>query len=207
MTDYTAPATIHDPLEGRYAGFWVKVSATIIDLVLSTPFYLGIRLLWGEQHPVLSEITYIALLLCGYATFFASKWQATPGMRIMKVYACDQQGQRLTRSRTITWVVVSSTGFAMCLFGIIYMQMRFDLAAVLQLLKSCAEENVRIEDCAVEVETLIGIPYETFSMMSISSLVLALFLLLIWSLSVALAKDKSGFHNLICRTRFLRGRL
>jgi hypothetical protein len=64
-----------------------------------------------------------------------------------------------------------------------------------------------MEDCVKEAEDLLGFPYQTFMMMSLASTLLAAFMMLIWTLSVGLARDKAGFHNLICHTRFLKGRV
>jgi uncharacterized RDD family membrane protein YckC len=196
-----------DPLAGRYAGFWRKVAAPLIDFMVFLPFYMGIKILCGEHHVLLAEIIFTVFVLVAYGVFFVSKWQATLGMRLLNFYVCDQEGNSLSYAKALTWGVVSLIGMAICFSGFMYMQYRFDLMAVLQLLTSCKEENMRMEDCWLEMGNLIDVPYETFSMMMVSASVLALFLLLIWALSVALARDKSGFHNLICHTRFIMGRL
>ncbi len=207
MTEYSETPIIPDPLEGQYVGFWVKMFAPVLDVIIFIPLYLAIKMLCGEQHPILGEVAFSVFALIAYGLFFASRWQATPGMRVLNFHACDDHGSRLSYGRSLWWSAISSLGMVLCFSGVIYMQYRFDLVAILQLLRSCAEENVRAEDCMAEVENITTIPYETFYTMLLSSVGLAVFLLLIWALSVALARDKSGFHNLICHTRFVKGRL
>lgn len=207
MTEYAETAAAPDPLDGQYAGFWTKCAAVIMDLLLTLPMYLAVRAVCGEQHPLLGEILFTLLVLAAYVLFFCSKWQATPGMRFMNVHVSDAEGRTISHARAALWGGVSLLGMLISFSGILYMHAKFDLVAVSQLLKSCVEENIRMEDCVMEVETVIGIPYETFNMMLLSASVLAIFLLAIWSLSVALARDKSGFHNLMCGTRFIKGRL
>lgn len=192
--------------EGRYAGFWIRVIAATIDLLLYTPLYLFIKKYCGSNHIILREVVFSVIALGSYAYFFSSKWQASPGMLLMKFHVCDEDGNRLSYPRALWWGVVSSFGVLFCCAGVLYMQYYFNISALNELLLSCAEENVRTEDCLAEVERLIGIPYQTFAMMAGASVIMAVFLLLIWSLSVALARDKSGFNNLICHTRFLKGR-
>lgn len=194
-----------DPLEGQYAGFWRRFFAAVIDMVIYTPVYYGIHA--ACRNHGLAEIIFAVVAVVSYAGFFASKFQASPGMLLLNFHVCDVRGGRINFKQALLWNVVAAIGVAICFSGLIYMQYHFDLVAIRDLMLSCAEENVRMEDCMSEAETSLNIPYSTFSTMSVVSLLLAVFSLTIWTLSVALAKDKAGFHNLICHTRFIKGRL
>ncbi len=189
-----------------YAGFWVRFAAACIDMLLYVPFYYGIVLPFGEEHRWWGETAFLAFGLVTYAMFFASKWQGSPGMYIMKFHICTDTGGRVGFVRALFWGITGSIGFALCCAGFFYLQSRFDIPAINDLMKSCKEQNVAIEDCAREVESMTNIPFASFMGLCYASLALALFLLIIWMLSVALPKDKTGFHNLICRTRFIKGR-
>jgi hypothetical protein len=145
--------------------------------------------------------------LVTYAMFFACKFQASPGMYIMKFHVCNTHGKRMSFVHAVVWGVVGAIGWIICSAGVIYMQSRFDLYAVRDLLMSCTEENLTPQDCQKEVESLIGIPLPSFMQIYMVSLGLLTFLLVIWALSIGLAKDKTGFNNLICHTRFIKGRI
>lgn len=195
-----------DPLSGRHAGFWLRFVAAIIDMAIYTPFYLGIRALAGGNHVVIAEVVFAVFAVITYAAFFSSKWHASPGLKLLGIYVVDRQGQFITYAQSLKWGIISTAGVAICFAGFFYMGYRFDLYGVLQLIQSCHEEKVLMEDCVLEINNLIDVPFETFVMMLRASSILALFLMLIWTLSVALTRDKSGFHNLICNTRFIRSR-
>lgn len=196
----------NDPLAGRYAGYWLRFFAAVIDLVIYTPLYFAVKVGLGVNHALASEIIFSLFALLTYAAFFSSVLQASPGMYLLKFHVTDEHGGRISYAKALKWGVVSSIGIMLCCVGLFYMEYRFGMTAVNQLMMSCVEENLRMEDCIAEAESMIGFPYNTFLMMQGASVLLALFLMVVWSLSIALAKDKAGFHNLICHTRFIKGR-
>ncbi len=189
-----------------FAGFWVRFFAVCIDLVLTTPFYVGINLAFGPAHPWMAGGVFIIITIVAYGVFFSSPWQATPGMRILRFYICDAKGEHIGFKRALLWILTSMVGWAVCFGGIVYLDSRFDLRAVQDMLRSCQDNNVAPDDCAREIESIINFPFPTFMQMAFASLALFGFLALIWGLSVALPKDKTGFHNLLCGTRFVKGR-
>ena len=190
-----------------YAGFWVRFCAACIDMILYIPFYYGLKLLFGYEYRWWAETLFCVFALVTYSMFFASKFQGSPGMYLMHFHICDTRGQRITLSRAIMWGISGAVGWSFCFAGVIYLQSRFDIFAVNDLLRSCKEENIAMDDCIKEIEALINIPFANFISLCYSALGLAAFLSFIWALSIALPKDKTGFHNLICGTRFLKGRV
>ena len=95
----------------KYAGFWVRVVAFIVDTIIILPlawiFYLIQIAIFGAN--IASE-TYSALLIeyflfliisiavyCIYfAAFESSKWQATPGKRLLSLKVTDLYGGRVS---------------------------------------------------------------------------------------------------------------
>jgi len=189
-----------------YAGFWVRFFAACIDMIVYTPFYIGLRYLLGPTYQWQAETIFAIFALVTYAWFFASKWQGSPGMHILKFHICGAGGERIGFWHALIWGVTSMAGWMVCFAGVLYLQARFDVNAVNQLSFSCVQENIAPEDCNAEIQQIIGIPYSVFASMMLAASGLALFLCLIWALSIALPKDKTGFHNLLCRTRFVKGR-
>lgn len=195
-----------DPLAGRHAGFWLRCIAAHIDIMLIIPVYWGLRAMLGYDQIFLAQCLFTVIAILFYAFFFSSKWHATPGLKLLGVHIVDRQGQAVTFAQSLKWGIVSAVCVGICFGGFLYMQYRFDLYGVLQLLQSCYEENVMMEDCLVEINNIIDVPFDTFQIMLQGSSLLTAFMVLIWTLSVALTQDKSGFHNLISNTRFIKGR-
>ncbi|HXX44278.1 MAG TPA: RDD family protein [Candidatus Acidoferrales bacterium] len=105
---------------GRYAGFWLRVVAAIIDgLVLGIPFGILIFLTiasaipalvrYGNQPPnpmvivmaVLPRIFFILVLVLAaswlyWAAMESSEWQATLGKKALGLYVTDLSGSRVS---------------------------------------------------------------------------------------------------------------
>lgn len=203
-------ATINTTASGfnhaDYAGFWVRFFAACIDMIVYTPIYYGIMYVCGDANRWLGETIFFLVALITYAMFFASRIQASPGMYLLTFHVCNTEGKRMSFKHAIVWGIVGSIGWIICFAGVLYMQSRFDIYAVNDLLRSCSEQNIAMDDCVKEIESLINIPFSTFMHILYCSIGLAFFLSFIWALSIGMAKDKTGFNNLICHTRFIRGR-
>jgi uncharacterized RDD family membrane protein YckC len=191
----------------HYAGFWVRFFAACVDMAFYAPFYYAICYAFGDDNRWWAEGVFFIFGLVTYSMFFAGRWQASPGMRLLRFHVCDTKGRRLSFLHAVTWGVAGSAGWIICCAGVFYLQTRFDIFAVNDLLNSCVAENVDMEDCHREIESLINIPYGSFTQLCNAALFLTAFLLFIWVLSIALPKDKTGFHNVICHTRFIKGRV
>jgi uncharacterized RDD family membrane protein YckC len=193
------------PEESQYAGFWRRFLAVCIDLTLSAPLYYGMTYA-ARTYGWLGDTAFSGLLIVAYPLFFSSRWQATPGMYLMNFRITDGQGGRIAFGRGFYWILTSLIMWLICFAGVAYLQSRFDLYGIMQLLFSCHDQNIAQDDCQHEVEQVVNIPFGSFQALVHASLGLFVFLTFIWALSIALPKDKTGFHNLLCGTRFLKGR-
>jgi len=105
---------------GRYAGFWLRVVAAIIDgLILGIPFGIVVFLTiasavptlvrYGNQNPnpmmivmaILPRILFIMVLVLVaswlyWAAMESSEWQATLGKKALGLYVTDVTGSRLS---------------------------------------------------------------------------------------------------------------
>lgn len=190
----------------HYAGFRVRVFAVVIDMILCKPIYDGLHFALDEVHPLLADVIFTVFALLTYSWFFASHWQASPGMRLLEIRITDRFGDRISFARAMIWCITSMVSWMICLAGVLYLQIHFDLQAIFDLTFSCVKEKLTREDCASEIEPMLGVSYDNFQSMTLAASGMGAFLLFIWALSIALSRDKSGFHNLLCGTRFVRGR-
>jgi uncharacterized RDD family membrane protein YckC len=213
--------------EPRYAGFWVRLLAACIDLILLVPLYTVCKNFEprvphasGAMDESIDFVTQampstpdqwafeagfdiFSLLL--YAWFLSSRLQGSPGMYLLKFHIADKAGLRISFARAFMWCATAILGWVICCAGILYMWK--DILIVYEMLFSCRDQNIDVvEVCIPEIEKAIGIPFANYQQLSYAAAGMFVFMLVIWALSIALPKDKTGFHNLICGTRFLKGR-
>jgi uncharacterized RDD family membrane protein YckC len=207
----------------EYAGFWVRFIAACIDLLVYAPVFVGLRYgldrIAHASGAVDASVDYISaqilpsttyqwtvegvfdvLALLTYAWFLSCRWQGSPGMYVMKFHIGDKDGKRIGFLRAFMWCLTAVIGWLLCFAGVLYMQK--DIFIVKDMLVSCNDQKVDIPDCIPEIEKVIGIPFASYEQLIFAAAGLAVFLYLIWALSIALPKDKTGFHNLLCGTRF-----
>lgn len=110
--DYFTPAT--NPI---YAGFWMRVSAFVLDLVLLTLTFSGIGLFYegilrhshaGQNgNAFFSTMGFQKLAIMGqwvtiwlyFSLLESSGWQATAGKRLVGIQVTDLQGNRISFGR------------------------------------------------------------------------------------------------------------
>ncbi len=117
----TAPAAVAAP-SVKYAGFWLRVVAAIIDgILLGIPFaaiffvmiagHLPFLMHAAQEDPMTIMFTmlptflaFAAICLVGswiyWAALESSSWQATLGKKALGLYVTDLQGSRATFGRT-----------------------------------------------------------------------------------------------------------
>lgn len=81
-----------------YAGFWIRLLAYIIDVLLlgaiSTPLVMMLATMGvGDQQ---GSLVSIVISWMYFAVFESSDWQGTPGKRAMGLAVTDEQGQKIT---------------------------------------------------------------------------------------------------------------
>ena len=92
-----------DIQEIQYAGFWIRVGAAIIDIIIMNIVGGVLGFLFGlamESEPVGFLISFIVNV--GYfAGFESSSWQATLGKRAVGVKVTGEQGERISFWRAV----------------------------------------------------------------------------------------------------------
>ncbi len=89
------------PEQPRYAGFWIRLLAYILDaIVLGAITYPLIRVLSsmgiGDSS---SNILSIAISWMYFVVFESSEWMASPGKKVLGLIVTDEQGKKISIGR------------------------------------------------------------------------------------------------------------
>lgn len=96
-------ATGQSTIPGIYGGFWLRVGARVIDIVITAVIMGVIELLWrgalDGYDAAGEESLWLLIWLIGhwlyYAGLHASEWQATLGKRVFGLRVVDLEGERI----------------------------------------------------------------------------------------------------------------
>jgi uncharacterized RDD family membrane protein YckC len=112
-------AKVETPSDTKFAGFWRRLLAHIVDgLILIVPFWLIMFLFYQENiigailhlsilNSAVMQVVYFIPPIVYYVFFLSSRWQATPGKRLMKVYiVCAEDHQPLSKKRALARLMV-----------------------------------------------------------------------------------------------------
>lgn len=82
----------------NYGGFWVRLMAHNIDLIILLPVYYLIGLLIGSNQLLFWVCASITLLY--EIIFTAGNWQGTPGKKIMHLQVVDNNQKRISATKS-----------------------------------------------------------------------------------------------------------
>ena len=185
-----------------YAGFWRRLASVLIDLVITLPVYVGLR---ATAEPLwIADAVYVPLLCVMYCYCFASKKQATPGMRIMRVKAVDVQGARLGFGRTVVWCVTSLVVMTIVMSPIYFLQKEIDVRAVNAVMVQAQKQQLSADVVVAEVEALTGMPYDEYYGKLYRAFLISLGLIMLWIGTIVAGKHKAGVHNVMTGVRFIK---
>ena len=78
-----------------YAGFWVRVLASVIDgLILTLPLSM-VEALFGDESTI-TLVLFFVLWWLYTSRMLSSSWKATIGKKIVAIEVVDEQGNQLT---------------------------------------------------------------------------------------------------------------
>lgn len=78
----------------RYAGFWVRFAAAVIDGIVLSIVTAPIAPLTGSR--AIAQMCSLLFVLAYYSFFESSHWQATLGKHAFRLRVTDEHGMRLT---------------------------------------------------------------------------------------------------------------
>lgn len=188
-----------------YVGVGRRAVALLIDMVLMVPVYVLLMAL--PFTPLLQEVVYLLLVVLAYAVFLASRWQATPGMRLMRVVAVDAAHEKLSQAKAAGWCAISLMAMAVVCAPV--MMIEQPPAA-----KAITEQAVAATLNGQKAETILGnfseedvAAYAAYNERIRKAYPLTLLLGFAWIATVAVGKQKAGVHNWLAGVRFVPGRM
>ncbi|MES2984930.1 MAG: RDD family protein [Pseudomonadota bacterium] len=103
----------------KYAGFWVRAVAKLIDCLVMLPITLGT--LWsmsrGVETYLLCQLP-LSLLAVAYIVYFNGRYGATIGKRVMKLQVLDISGAKIDYKQALCREIVSVAYiFLSCVFS------------------------------------------------------------------------------------------
>lgn len=129
--DYVSPMLSGGPnvMEPKYAGFWIRAAAALLDgiflfvigfLLGIIMFVLGFATVPAEGQPKTIDASDLVGLVIGiayYTYFHSSKWQATPGKRIIGIHIMHRDGMHVTGLRAFARYWASALSAITLLIG------------------------------------------------------------------------------------------
>lgn len=192
----------HLPRE-KYAGLGIRSLAMLIDFLCAAPVYIALQAAL-PQH--VADWGFVALMMVAYSAFFSMRWQGTPGMWISKIHVQRTDGSKLTFVQALAWCVVSTVGVMIVLAAVLYLDAVVDVQAVQAKLNELKAGTVDDTVAVQQLESMMGMTLEQFRNLALISLVFTLVASVVWVASILRSREKAGFHNWVCKTRFVKGR-
>lgn len=128
-----------------YAGFWIRLIAALIDIIITLPFFAAIIYLFGTSDYTTIKIdedfySYSAkgitstsnhmvdlvswiIAICYSVFFVTSKKQATIGKRVCNIYVATADGHKLSKLRALARFFTSM--ISLLLFGLGFLMVAF----------------------------------------------------------------------------------
>lgn len=176
----------------RYAGFWRRALASIIDTtLLFITFYILKTIL--ENNPLLLNIVYMSLCAFYYVCFTASKHQATIGQILLKIKIGNLLQERLS-------IGAAALRHFLVMLPYLPFLIYASFPSVIEASKNielCNTVTDRQQKMAcIESSGALDISQRGSALVSIA--------LLIWFISVitlVFSKEKAGIHDRLCKQR------
>lgn len=165
-----------------YAGFWRRALANIIDMII---LMIISAVLFSLIQTTITVQNFINPIIMGiYIIYFiASHHQATPGKKLLKIKINSADAKKLS-------LQASTIRFLACMIPTIPMFFLLLTPQYSNGIESLELSNQnRIKEFKFE--------------MSLSA-ILAIIWSFIWFLPIAFTKEKTGIHDIICKTRAYR---
>jgi uncharacterized RDD family membrane protein YckC/phage FluMu protein Com len=100
----------------RYAPFWRRSAAALIDLIIVGVAADALQVLLHNRTVVAEDVTPLLLFLY-FSLFECSSEQATLGKRIMRIIVCGSDGRRLTFPRSAIRTLAKGLSLLICGVG------------------------------------------------------------------------------------------
>jgi|GEM_PF-5961603 len=180
-----------------YAGFWRRCFSAVIDsLILLIPISVVNIFAWKDVGlPVVVGFAQL-VWLSYYAFFESSKWQATPGRRLMSVCLVSEKGEPVSLAlcalRYVIWILP-------CVPYILFLMSPQYIKIV--------EAVVYMKLPSPEARRFLNQSHlDAVLQMRTTGLIGAGGMLLLTCLPMAFTKQKTALHDMLVKTRMLKGK-
>lgn len=141
-----APPTIRAFQHGSPGGFWARVVALIIDLIVLTALDMGIYLMLGEdlsnysdpQRPFVFADFLGSVIVILYAPVLISLWSTTVGKRALNLYVLRTDGSRCGFWQALGRTAASVLSLLLIGIGFLMVAFRADKRALHDLIAGTA---------------------------------------------------------------------
>jgi len=152
------------------------------------------------QQPVAGELLSMLLVSVYYVLFLGSRWQATPGMRLMKLEMRMYDLRPMTYGHAAQWIAMSVLVMVICLAPLVYVFWLIFSVLPLSELQAAMQNGTDPAALIGLIPERLGMSAEAFERTRIYGVLSTLFLLGFWCISTLVMKQQRGFHNLLAST-------
>jgi uncharacterized RDD family membrane protein YckC len=199
-------------MQNKYVGFWNRAVAISLDQIILgmltifilaqiLPFVIDYSKLQSSSNrevstviEMLDNLVFIEVLsvtiwsaICAY--FYTTRWQATPGKKIMGMKVVKSNGARL--SLKDGFLRTASLPFFLLLLQIFE---RNEIYSKLEVVKTSPQNYTTVEELALFVFNSDIIAYSDLTVMLVGSF---------WLLLTAFTREKTAFHDILFDTRVI----
>ena len=199
----------------EYATFWQRLTAFMLDMLIvvvpaflltlnfAGPFFLDIDALKSApnkdfeiifqfyKYGVFLILACFAAAAFAMAIFTASKWQATPGKKIVGIYIVKRNGDKPTLANAF------ARFYSLPLF--LLMIQVFERRETYAKLDSLKTSGKVITDL-FELQTYLNSPAAEFTSLAVFMVIL------LWFLPVFFSRNKAAMHDILFETRVIKGK-
>ncbi len=165
-----------------YAGFWRRALANIIDMIIL--MIISAVLFSLIQTTIIVQDFISQIIMAIYTIFFiASHYQATPGKKLLKIKINSADAKKLSlQASTIRFLVLIIPTIPMFLF-----MLTPQYSNGIEALELSNQNRIKEFNFGISLSAILAIIWS-----------------LIWFLPIAFTKEKTGIHDIICKTRAYR---
>lgn len=185
------------PDEIIYAGYWRRAAAIMIDTVCFILLLFGLRLM--HLSHLTTEIVYQPICLAYYAGLESSKWQATVGQRVMKIYLVTEEIRRLSFVRAAVRYLLWMAPIIPCL--------AYDLSPSITHMMDTMQRLEASTDKSQLVAYMRNPEIKALIHNHVSALLATVLVWILWCApSIVFTSQKTAPYDLWMKTRVIRGR-
>ncbi|NBQ76938.1 MAG: hypothetical protein EBU14_16615 [Acetobacteraceae bacterium] len=183
------------------AGFGARCMAVTIDGFIVLPLTWATEYL---QNIALQQTLSMLVLVIYYVGFLGSRWQATPGMRLLKLEMRMADLRAVTHGRAAQWIGMSVLVMLLCMAPLAYVFWLIFSVMPLAELQTAMQSGTDPAALIGMIPERLGMSAEAFERTRIYGVLSTLFLLGFWCISTLVMKQQRGLHNLLASTLIVK---